>query len=294
MNPKRLAHNAEAAKINVALSGTASVMEPKLDGIRLLTIIDGSGVNLYTRSGKCQTGKLPALEAELSALPSGTVLDGEIVAFDSTSEKRVQDWGKAQSVMGSSIERAASLSDALTYVVFDLISLSDVDIRKLPFWKRRQALEKVLPVSDKIEIIDQIEPTEENYDNLVLDGFEGAMVKRLDSSYASGARGQGWFKLKATDEVDAVVMGFQAGQDGFSGLIGAIIFGQYVDGELVERGKCSGMKMDLRQSMSSDPEDYVGTAISVAHMGVMESGKFRHPQFKRLRDDKPADECEWS
>lgn len=293
MNPNRLAHNAEAAPISSALSDPNSVMEPKLDGIRLLAIIDDQ-VNLYTRSGKCQTGKLPAIEAELASLPAGTVLDGEIVAFVETNGKRVQDWGKAQSVMGSAVKRAASLSDALTYVAFDLLSYDGVDVRSLPLWKRRQALERVVETSDRVEVIDQIEPTEENYDNLVLDGFEGAMVKRLNSRYASGARGQGWFKLKATDEVDVVVMGFQAGRDGFSGMIGAIIFGQYRDGKLEERGKCSGMVMKLRQAMTDKPDDYIGTPISVAHMGVMESGKFRHPQFKRLRDDKPADECEWS
>jgi hypothetical protein len=54
------------------------------------------------------------------------------------------------------------------------------------------------------------------------------------------------------------------------------------------------MNMKLRKAMTDDPEKFIGTAISVAHMGVMESGKFRHPQFKRLRDDKPATECEWS
>lgn len=272
-------------------------MEPKLDGIRLIAIVGDDGVvNTYTRSAKCQTGKLPEIEQELSSLPVGTVLDGEIVAFVGTGQKRIQDWGKAQSVLGSSVKRAATLSHTLTFVAFDVLSYNGIDIRQLPFWKRRQALERIIVSSDfnHIEIIDQIEPTEENYDNLVLDGFEGAMIKRLNSRYSSGYRGQGWFKLKATDEVDVVITGFQAGQDGFSGMIGAIIFSQYRDGVLVERGKCSGMKMKLRQEMTENPESYIGTAISVAHMGIMESGKLRHPQFKRLRDDKPATECEWS
>lgn len=269
-------------------------MEPKLDGIRLLAIVDEEGVNLYTRSGKAQHGKLPQVEAELADLPVGTVLDGEIVAFVEVGGKRMQDWGKAQSVMGSSVKRAASMADTLTYVAFDLLAFNGVDIRALPLHKRRDALERALAPSDHVEVIERIDPTEDNYDRLVSDGFEGAMVKQIESRYSSGARGRGWFKLKATDEVDVVIMGFQPGQDGFSNMIGAIIFGQYRDGVLVERGKCSGMTMKVRQDMTDNPDKYIGTAISVAHMGVMESGKFRHPQFKRLRDDKPSDECIWS
>jgi ATP-dependent DNA ligase len=294
-SPTKLAHNAEAASVSEALAGRGSIMEPKLDGIRLLAIIGEDSVELYTRSGKSQKGKLPHIEAELSGLPAGTVIDGEAVAFvESPAGKRIQDWGKAQSVMGSSVKRAASLSDAITYVAFDLLAFNGVDIRLLPLSKRRDALEQVITNSDYVEIIERIDPTEANYDRLVENGFEGAMVKRIDSRYSSGARGHGWFKLKATDEVDVVVMGFQDGQDGFSNMVGAIIFGQYRDGQLVERGKCSGMTMKLRRDMTANPDNYIGTAISIAHMGVMESGKFRHPQFKRLRDDKPTNECTWS
>lgn len=295
LHPVGLAHNAEAASAKEALAGRGSIMEPKLDGIRLLAIVGEDDVELYTRSGKSQKGKLPHIEAELSGLPAGTVLDGEAVAFvESPTGERIQDWGKAQSVMGSSVKRAASKSDAITYVVFDLLAFKDVDIRSLPLSKRRDALEQVIENSDYVELIERVDPTEENYDRLVEAGFEGAMVKRIDSRYSSGARGHGWYKLKATDEVDVVVMDFQPGQDGFSNMVGAIIFGQYRDGALVERGKCSGMTMKLRQDMTDNPDNYIGTAISVAHMGVMDSGKFRHPQFKRLRDDKPTTECIWS
>ena len=48
-------------------------------------------------------------------------------------------------------------------------------------------------------------------------------VKSLDATYRSGQRGAGWFKLKPQTTIDAVIMGYQEGRNGFSGLVGAIM-----------------------------------------------------------------------
>jgi ATP-dependent DNA ligase len=121
------------------------------------------------------------------------------------------------------------------------------------------------------------------------------MVKWLDAPYGSGKRGAGWWKLKPQATVDVVVMGYKPGEGSFEGLVGAIMFGQYDNGKLIYRGKCSGMDLTERYDFTENADDYIGTVIEVAHMGLMEPsseyplGAFRHPQFKRTRPDRNAE-----
>jgi ATP-dependent DNA ligase len=63
--------------------GDAWVYELKLDGYRAQAIRDGAGVRLLSRRGKDLTKKHPRVSRDLlGALNVGTVLDGELVAFD--------------------------------------------------------------------------------------------------------------------------------------------------------------------------------------------------------------------
>ena len=81
--------------------------------------------------------------------------------------------------------------------------------------------------------------------------------------------------------------GYEAGTD-----VGTILFSQYADGELVQRGRCKALG-----GLHKNPKELIKRqqVIEVKHNGIMKrSGKLRHPQFLRLRDDKPREECEWS
>jgi ATP-dependent DNA ligase len=296
-NPARLAQNAEAVKDVASVIGSADcILELKLDGIRLMAHVTDTGTRTFTRSGKEQTGKLPAIEAELFAnLPAGTWVDGEIVSLRIREDGSVEHhWGDAQSVMGSNVDRAARGSGVLTYSVFDVMSIGGTDARSLPLSSRRALLEQAFRdgTYSAVVLTPQMEATDANVANIIALGFEGAMVKRLSSPYASGQRGRGWHKIKATDTVDAVVMGYQPGEGRFDGQLGALLLGQYdASGTLIQVAKASGMTDAVRLEMSTNPGAHIGTVVEFAHMGKMPSGGYRHPQFKRARPDKPAAEC---
>jgi bifunctional non-homologous end joining protein LigD len=289
--------NAEPLKGSIdALFMRPNIMEPKYDGIRLLAEVNADGVATYTRTGNSQTGKLPEIEADLLAnFPVGTVLDCEAVAFTVVDGVVGQEWGGAQSVLGSGVKKAQLRSKTITLVVFDMLEYNGLDIRPLPFSQRRAALQQVFDKADfKYTILTpQMESTQDNYDALVEAGYEGAMVKDTTRPYASGIRGGGWTKLKATDEADVVIMGFKEGESSFKGMIGAVEFGQYKDGVLTYRGRCSGMDLKMRQEMTAKQTQLIGSVISVAYMTIMPSGALRHPQYKRFRFDKPAEDCVW-
>lgn len=290
-DPAKLCQNAGnpvGAPGSMKLDGL--VMEPKLDGFRLLAHVTSSGVNFFTRTGKSQRGKLPHIEAALKDMPENTWLDGELVAFDDAG---LPEWGKVQSCMGSN---AGDPHGILCYVVFDVLALNGLDIRRLPLADRRQAVEIAVPKGAYVRHSAQHKADHAYHDRLVSEGYEGTIVKDPTKPYASGKRGYGWTKLKASDEMDVVIMGFKDGEGSFTGLIGAIEFGQFKPGDKVitYRGRCSGMDMKMRKQLSADRQKYVGQVISLAFMGIMPSGSPRHPQYKRLRIDKSAEECVWT
>lgn len=288
--PDKIAQNAAPCTANSTIMNSAHVLEPKYDGWRLLVNVTENGVESWSRAGKSQKGKIPHIEAWLSALPTGTWLDGEIVGFD---DKGLPEWGKAQSCMGSN---AGDPNGDLVFMCFDILAFDGLDIRPLPFSDRRQALQAAVPVGPHVRHTPQLEATDAEHDRLVAEGYEGSIVKELSKPYSSGKRGQGWWKLKANDEMDVVIMGFKPGENSFTGLIGAIEFGQYKDGVLTYRGRCSGMNMKMRREFTAKQQQLIDDkqVLSLAYMGIMPSGSPRHPQYKRLRLDKSAEECVWS
>lgn len=277
------------------------VVEPKADGWRLLAHVHDNGVDLYSRTGKSYTGRMPHVEAELlDRFPAGTWLDGEAVAFgiDKDTGNIVQEWGVAQSVL-STHGRHPKRQDT-TYVVFDLLAHGGLDIRTLPFRARRDALETIFDTPfAALTLMVQMPATEDSHEALIASGFEGSVVKALDAPYASGKRGKGWWKIKPQATIDAIVTGYKPGEGGFKGLIGAIEFAQHdADGNLIHRGRCSGMDFRTRVWMTENIDRLVAeqAVIEVKHMGTMPAtdgypcGSLRHPQYKRRRTDKtPAE-----
>lgn len=274
------------------------LMEPKMDGWRILAFVgEGGHVDLYTRTGNAPRGDLPKVKAELAAnFPPGSVVDGEAVALTPQDDGTIlNEWGVAQSVLTKAGANAAA--DKISYVVFDLLAHAGIDARALPLADRRVLLERIFDAGefDAVCLSTIIEATDEGYDALVAMGFEGAVLKRLDKPYGSDKReGGGWLKMKASVRIDVVIMGFKDGQNGFAGMVGAIIFGQHDPdtGALIERGTCSGFDLRTRKAMTDNPEKWIGRVIEIAHMGAdigkNGTGRLRHPQFKRVRKDRLA------
>lgn len=74
--------------------------------------------------------------------------------------------------------------------------------------------------------------------------------------------------------------------------IGAVVFGQYKDGELVEIGQTSGISDDIKQYMTDNKEMLVGSVIEVGAMRQnKKSGALVHPRFIKFRDDKHPEQC---
>src|SRR5438309_6736955 len=117
--------------------------EPKWDGFRTLVFRDGDEIILQSRDGKPMNRYFPELVAPLAAaLPERCVVDGEIVI--------VGVLGLDFEALLLRIHPAASRVKLLaaqspaSFVVWDLLALSDDDLREVPLGLRRERLEQAL------------------------------------------------------------------------------------------------------------------------------------------------------
>lgn len=271
----------------------ATVLEIKYDGHRIYAYRDVDRVRIFARSGNEKSGLLRTIERIVKRLPVGTWLDGEACSFNPDG---TNDWGVAQSVLGSDHHRP-ELEAKITYVVFDIMEYDGHDCRSLAMKDRRELLNSAFDAagifdSQAIMRSPQFETSTEAYDELVANGYEGAIVKNPTAAYASGKRGYGWYKMKATETLDVEVRGTKDGKGKFAGQIGALYFGLRTVADdpttWVELGSCSGMNDKLRAEFTSqrDAGTLDGIVIEIAHMGWQSDTTVRHPQYKRTRTDK--------
>ena len=75
--------------------------------------------------------------------------------------------------------------------------------------------------------------------------------------------------------------------------IGAVKFGVYKDGKLVEVGQTSGFDEATREYISKNQKELIGTVIEVEAQHIIDKGigSLQHPRFVQFRNDKSADMC---
>ncbi len=111
------------------LEGDGWAFEPKLDGWRALVHMTGGGVAVFTRPGRNVTGSLPQLASLAAILPTGTVLDGELVAGS----------GRASSFYRLSPQLCGGRA-GVSFAAFDLLALGGRSLLFVPYEEPRRHL----------------------------------------------------------------------------------------------------------------------------------------------------------
>src|SRR3954451_18689156 len=117
--------------------GPGWVLEPKWDGWRALAHVTGEGARIFTRHGRGHHSRFPAVNAALSELPAGTVLDGELVCLEPLRGGRVRC--RFDRLSGLMIGGPRRFRDGLTvtFVAFDVLAVDGADLRARPWRERR-------------------------------------------------------------------------------------------------------------------------------------------------------------
>lgn len=305
------------AQSGATLEQRGFVYELKLDGVRVLAHRDDTGASLRYRTGRMCTESYPEVARAVRALaPARLILDGEIVAFDDRGRPDFQRLGRRIHAGRAHEARAAAREVPVSFLVYDLLAIGELDLRTLPLRERKRLLARVVPGRGLIRVLDHLED-----DGRPLWAFceqqdlEGVIAKRADSRYTVGPRRTSdWVKLKRERDDEFVVVAFTRGE-GARAALGALELASHAGDRLVYRGRVGSgfddatldaliarltpLAVDALPLEGALPEAPRGRTfvrpelvVSVRHAGYTHDGHLRHAVFRSIRDDVDPRTCD--
>ncbi len=289
------------------------LVEWKWDGIRGQLIRRGGAVHLWSRGEELVTDRFPEIERGGLDLPEGTVLDGEILAWDGTG---VLPFAALQKRIGRRKLTARVLAEApVRFLAYDLLEHAGADVRARTQAERRAALVDLLAGSREALVCSPM-VVAETWDELAQHRaeartrrVEGLMLKRWSAPYRVGRRRGDWWKWKVEPlTVDAVLVYAQAGSGRRANLFTDYTFAVWEEDQLVPFAKAySGLDdreiQELDRWIRRHTVERFGPVRSVppvqvfeiAFEGIQRSTRHkagiavRFPRILRWRRDKSPD-----
>jgi DNA ligase-1 len=297
-----------AATASEAVAGLGdSVVERKLDGLRLQVHRDGDRVAVFTRNLREVTSDMPGVvSAALELDVRSVILDGEGLLIDES--------GSPMSFQDSMSGMAEASGLNLAGFFFDILHLDGVDLIDLPLQERRRHLAGAIPAHARVDSIvtDDPDRAESFFGESVSDGFEGVVVKDLSQPYEAGRRGSGWMKVKPTHTLDLVILAAEWGSGRRQGWLSNLHLGaRDPAGGFVMLGKTFkgltdemlGWQTARFLEIERDRKDHIvflepSIVYEIAFDGVQRSTRYpggvalRFARVKRYRDDKTPEDAD--
>ena len=279
-------------------------LEVKLDGVRVLAVVDGANVTLFSRNGK-EFENFPqiadAIEDARKHFQYGRgtggrfVLDGEIVGET------------FQKLMKQAHRKSDAVTDGMVYHIFDLIPLDSFQEGhcNMQQYKRLEWIETArdrLLDTPCLRIMNGIEvdlDTAEGHDvmnrfaqDAVAEGFEGIMIKSTDAPYEC-KRSDFWMKWKPTITVDLNIVGFEEGTGRNEGRLGAIICEGVDNDRTIRVNVGSGLSDSNRDEYWAARNELLDRVVEIEADAVTQnqdgSHSLRFPRFVRFRGFEPGE-----
>lgn len=285
--------------------------EMKWDGVRAVLYTDGERLRAMSRNDIDMAASYPELAGLATAVPAGTVLDGEIVALDRSGRPSFEAL-QARMHVGDPV-RAARLAEStpVTFMAFDLLRLAGRSTLAQSYTERRALLEGL-----GLDGPHWTTPPHWTEDGAAIlqaardQQLEGVVAKQVRSAYYPGRRFNGWLKVKNLRTQEVVVGGWQPGEGRRAGSIGSLLVGLPEGDQLRYAGKVgTGFTeralrelADLLGPLRSETSPYVeppprrdavgATWVTPSVVGEVRfsewtrDGRLRHPAWRGLRPDK--------
>ena len=294
-----LAH--DGAKHEKKIAGK-KLLEPKLDGVRVVTIVNAANktATMYSRNGKVleNFGHITAaIEANIELFDRSIVLDGEMVS------------SSFQALMKQVHRKSDAETSDARLMLFDVLPLSEFQKGESSMGQKRRSnlLRSMKPVLDKvgsIDIIPQIEVDLGSYvgelqfkqynKDAIEAGYEGIMIKDVDAVYEC-KRSASWLKMKPFIEVSLTVTAVEEGTGKNVGRLGALICEGEDDGKKIQVNVGSGLTDSQREEFWADQQDLLGQIVEIRadaatlNQDSTELYSLRFPRFIRFRGFKAGE-----
>jgi ATP-dependent DNA ligase len=172
--------------------------EVKWNGVRALARVEASGWRLWGRQQADYTARYPELAA-LRQLPAGTLVDGELVAFDAAGRPDLPRLLCRHGLADAWRIGRAGRWCPVVYVVFDLLCQRGRCLLGEPLSRRREALAELCAdeaVGGVVFSAGVVGAGKALYAAALAAGQEGVMAKHLSAPYRPGRRSPAWRKIK--------------------------------------------------------------------------------------------------
>jgi DNA ligase-1 len=272
------------------------ILEPKLDGVRCLTMVDYSARTaiMYSRNGKILENFphiTDGIMKNIDDIGRSYVIDGEVVS------------DSFQALMKQVRRKDDVQATDARLMAFDIIPLSEFQQGKsVMTQKNRSALLKTMkPVFDKCGGIDVIEQKLVDLDSLVgsiefndfnkfaiEQGFEGIMVKDPGAIYEC-KQTDSWLKIKPVITVDLTIVAVEEGTGKNLGKLGALVCEGTDQGKFIKVNVGSGLTDDQRDEIWTNQSSILGQVVEIKadcitqNQDAENTYSLRFPRFERFR-----------
>jgi DNA ligase 1 len=201
------------------------VVEWKWDGIRAQLVKRGGRVWLWSRGEDLITDRFPELASLGAALADGTVIDGEILAWEPGADAPLPFARLQPRITRKTLSKKVLADSPARFLAYDLLEAGGRDLRVAPLIERRALLDALAAALSETLAVDllRVSPMVDAPDWETLAtlrdesrgrGVEGLMLKGRESLYGVGrTKASGtWWKWKIDPyAIDAVLLYAQRG-----------------------------------------------------------------------------------
>jgi len=273
-------------------------VEPKLDGVRVITIcdVDKDEVKMFSRNGKELTNFpriLEQFDSMLDQMSESMVFDGEVMSDD------------FQTLMREIHRKGGAKTDDAVLNLFDCMPLEYFKEGSYPYaLNTRKELLQSFQYGPNISIVEFVamdlddddgQKQFADYNRLCIDkGFEGIMVKPITGIYEC-KRSSLWLKVKPFIEVSLKVVDTEEGTGRNVGKLGALIVeGKDMD-KFIKTNVGSGLTDTDRETFWKAKDKLIGQIVEVRadaitqNQDTKDEWSLRFPRFLRFRGFEPGE-----
>jgi DNA ligase-1 len=274
------------------------LIEPKLDGVRVVVIcdVDKDEVKLFSRNGK-ELLNFPEINKQfddmMDQMSESMVFDGEVMSDDfQTLMREIHRKGGAKTK-----DAKLNLFDCMPLYNFQDGSCVD------PITERKKWLDGYT-YGPNINLVEHVRMNLDNdegqkqfadYNNMCIDrGFEGIMVKPVGGIYEC-KRSTGWLKVKPFIEVSLKVVDTEEGTGRNAGKLGALIVEGTDMDKFIKTNVGSGLTDTDRETFWKAKDKLIGQIVEVRadaitqNQDTKDEWSLRFPRFLRFRGFEPGE-----
>lgn len=295
----QLAH--DGAKHESKIKGT-KIIEVKLDGVRVLTVVYPSGqVDQYSRNGK-ELVNFEEVKRQIAKhavfFKEPMVLDGEIMSSN------------FQDLMKQIHRKGDAKADDAVLNLFDIIPLAEFQ-EGISTQNQLQRGQRLLswyePIADHMPNVTVVGHEAVNLDTdagfarfkainaqAIAGGYEGIMLKDPLALYEC-KRTVSWLKIKPFIEVSLNVVAVEEGTGKNAGKLGALVCEGTDDGKFIRVNVGSGLTDDQRDGFWQFKDDCIGMVAEIRadaatlNQDSTDVYSLRFPRFLRFRGFAPGE-----